>query len=128
MKFSVIVTERANHARDMLRSDPLDGVDGVICVGGDGMFSELFNGLLLRSIDENSGAEEEEVESGDFKVRSPKIRVGLIPGGSTNAVALSLYGTTDVVTAAMHILLGDRRNIDVSSVHSEGHNIYRLIP
>ena len=112
----------------MLRSDPLDGVDGVICVGGDGMFSELFNGLLLRSIDENSGAEEEEVESGDFKVRSPKIRVGLIPGGSTNAVALSLYGTTDVVTAAMHILLGDRRNIDVSSVLSEGHNIYRLIP
>jgi len=103
VKYTVIITERANHARDLLRSDPLDGFDGVISVGGDGMFSELFNGLLLRSMDENGGSQNFENEN--FEVRAPKIRIGLIPGGSTNAVALSLYGTTDVMTAAMHILV-----------------------
>ena len=121
VKYKVIVTERANHARDMLRSDPLEGIDGVVCVGGDGMFSELFNGLLLRSMDENS----EPQENGREEIRAPKIRVGLIPGGSTNAVALSLHGTTDVMTAALHILIGDSRNIDVSSVRSEEHKFYR---
>lgn len=120
------MTERANHARDHLRTDPLEGVDGVICVGGDGMFSELFNGLLLRSMDENK-KDEPESETESFEVHAPKIRIGLIPGGSTNAVALSLYGTTDVVTAAMHILLGDRRNIDVSSVRGEDNKFYRLV-
>jgi len=123
VRFTVIVTERANHARDLLRSDPLGDVDGVVCVGGDGMFSELFNGLLLRSMDENNDPSASEF--GNFDVRPPKVRVGLIPGGSTNAVALSLYGTTDVMTATMHILLGDHRNIDVSSVRSEDNKFYR---
>ena len=110
----------------MLRSDRLDNIDGVVCVGGDGMFSELFNGLLLRSMDENRDPEGgEPEESSRFEVRAPKLRVGLIPGGSTNAVALSLHGTTDVVTAALHILIGDRRNIDVSSVRSEDNKFYR---
>jgi ceramide kinase len=58
-------------------------------------------------------------------VRPPKIRLGLIPGGSSNAVALSLYGTTDIVTAALHVLLGDRRNIDVSSVRSDDNKLHR---
>jgi ceramide kinase len=107
----------------MLRSDPIDNVDGVVCVGGDGMFSELFNGLLLRSMDEHNERQHE--DSSQFEVRAPKLRVGLIPGGSTNAVALSLHGTTDVVTAALHILIGDRRNIDVSSARSEDNKFYR---
>lgn len=123
VRYTVVVTERANHARDLLRSDPLDDVDGVICVGGDGMFSELFNGLLLRSMDENN--DPAAFEAGNVDIRPPKVRIGLIPGGSTNAVALSLYGTTDVTTAAMHILLGDHRNIDVSSVRSDDHKFYR---
>ncbi len=64
-------------------------------------------------------------EHGEQEVHEPKVRVGLIPGGSTNAVVLSLHGTTDVVTATLHILLGDRRNIDVSSVRSEDNKFYR---
>ena len=44
------------------------------------------------------------------------MRVGVIPGGSTDAVAMSLHGTNDVMTAALHIILGDHRNVDVSSI------------
>lgn len=46
----LIVTRYANHARDTIE-DPLfnvDYFDGIVCVGGDGMFSELMNGLLFR--------------------------------------------------------------------------------
>ena len=36
----------------------------------------------------------------------PDIRVGLIPAGSTDCVALCLHGNNDPVTAALHIVLG----------------------
>ncbi|KAF0036312.1 hypothetical protein F2P81_011624 [Scophthalmus maximus] len=40
----VIVTERANQARDHLLKKDLTGFDGVVCVGGDGMFGEILHG------------------------------------------------------------------------------------
>lgn len=103
----IIITERANHARDYLQDvgNPLEIYDGIICIGGDGMFSEIFNGVLMRS-----GFME---ESGSSFI---KPRVGIIPGGSTDAVATSLHGTNDVMTATLHIIIGDHRNVDVSSI------------
>lgn len=46
----IIVTKHANHARNTIEDPKFDVemYDGVICVGGDGMFSELMNGLLFR--------------------------------------------------------------------------------
>ena len=32
---------------------------------------------------------------------------------------MCLHGTTDPVTAALHIVLGDRLDVDVVSIHSE---------
>lgn len=46
----LVVTKHANHARDTIE-DPMFNVeyfDAIICIGGDGMFSELMNGLLFR--------------------------------------------------------------------------------
>ena len=39
--------------------------------------------------------------------------------GSTDTVAMCLHGSTDPVTAALHIVLGDRINVDVVSIHSK---------
>lgn len=44
VKCDVVVTERANHARDLLQTidfERPERIDGVVGVGGDGMFSEL---------------------------------------------------------------------------------------
>ena len=51
----VVETERANHATDMLqsRADIEEDFDGVVCVGGDGMFNEIFNGMLRRTANAN---------------------------------------------------------------------------
>uniref|UniRef100_A0A6G1S8B1 Ceramide kinase n=1 Tax=Aceria tosichella TaxID=561515 RepID=A0A6G1S8B1_9ACAR len=46
----LVVTKYANHARNTIE-DPLfnlESFDGIICIGGDGMFAELMNGLLFR--------------------------------------------------------------------------------
>ena len=83
------------------------------------MFNEIFNGLLIRAnLDEGIDLEKESVDVSQL-VR-PKIRVGVIPGGSTDAVAMSLHGVSDILTAALHIIIGDELKVDVSSLCSGG--------
>ncbi|KAG0568571.1 hypothetical protein KC19_6G029800 [Ceratodon purpureus] len=50
IEVKVITTERAGHARDIMNratKDELNGLDGVIVVGGDGFFNEVVNGLVM---------------------------------------------------------------------------------
>ena len=71
------VTERANHAYDIIQSMDLDNIDGIVSVGGDGLFSEIFTSLLNRTQKENN------VNRNDFNsnlIQSSKI-VGIIPAG-----------------------------------------------
>ena len=71
--YDVIETEYANHAKNLLQECSLDGIDGVISIGGDGIFSEIFTGMLLRAAKEFNG---------DFsQLRNGNIRVGVIPAG-----------------------------------------------
>lgn len=46
----LIVTKYANHARESIENPAfkVEQFDAIICIGGDGMFSELMNGLLFR--------------------------------------------------------------------------------
>ncbi|GAB6027035.1 hypothetical protein CHUAL_013764 [Chamberlinius hualienensis] len=110
----VIITQRANHAKDLLLEMPLNKVDGVIGVGGDGTFNEILNGLILRS-QRDVGVDANDQNATLIK---PKLRVGIIPGGSTDAMAFVTSGTNDPITAALHIVLGDNLGVDVSSVHN----------
>lgn len=47
---TVVMTKYANHARDTVEDPQFNAehFDGIVCVGGDGMFAELMNGLLFR--------------------------------------------------------------------------------
>ncbi|KAL6459897.1 hypothetical protein MHYP_G00316560 [Metynnis hypsauchen] len=110
----VIVTERANHARDHLKTEAdLKKYDGVVCVGGDGMFSEIMHGLISRTqcdsgVDQNR-ADETLIPCG--------LRVGIIPAGSTDCICYATVGCNDPVTSALHIVVGDSQPLDVCSVH-----------
>ncbi|XP_029378613.1 ceramide kinase-like [Echeneis naucrates] len=110
----VIVTEHANHARDHLRTEAeLKKYDGVVCVGGDGMFSEIIHGLIWRTqvdggVDPNCPEE---------SLLPCSLRIGIIPAGSTDCICFATVGTNDPVTSALHIIVGDSQPMDVCSVH-----------
>eukprot|EP00271_Cylindrocystis_brebissonii_P020271 TRINITY_DN6647_c0_g1_i2.p1 TRINITY_DN6647_c0_g1~~TRINITY_DN6647_c0_g1_i2.p1 ORF type:complete len:921 (+),score=178.28 TRINITY_DN6647_c0_g1_i2:117-2765(+) len=50
-----------------------------------------------------------------------KLRIGIIPAGSTDTIVISTTGTRDAVTAALHIVLGDRMPLDCLRITSWGH-------
>ncbi|XP_075435634.1 uncharacterized protein LOC142472428 [Ascaphus truei] len=72
----VIETTQANHARDYILRTDLKEYDGVVCVGGDGMFNELLHGLVGRTQRESGVREEEEEE-----LTPCSLRIGIIPAG-----------------------------------------------
>uniref|UniRef100_A0A3Q3VWQ5 DAGKc domain-containing protein n=1 Tax=Mola mola TaxID=94237 RepID=A0A3Q3VWQ5_MOLML len=110
----VIVTERANHARDHLKTEAeLDKYDGVVCVGGDGMFSEILHGLVTRT-QADSGVDQDQP---DAELVPCSLHIGIIPAGSTDCICFATVGTNDPVTSALHIIVGDSQPMDVCSVH-----------
>ncbi|KAL7370668.1 hypothetical protein ABVT39_007285 [Epinephelus coioides] len=110
----VIVTERANHARDHLKTEAnLDKYDGVVCVGGDGMFSEILHGLVTRTQTDN-GMDHNQP---DAELVPCSLHIGIIPAGSTDCICFATVGTNDPVTSALHIIVGDSQPMDVCSVH-----------
>lgn len=47
---SVVISQRSNQIRDFIMTQSLEHFDGIVCIGGDGTFSELFNGMILRTL------------------------------------------------------------------------------
>ncbi|CAG07450.1 unnamed protein product, partial [Tetraodon nigroviridis] len=109
----VIVTERANQARDHLLKKDLTGFDGVVCVGGDGMFSEILHGLIGRTQQEAGICENDPSAA----LQPCSLHIGIIPAGSTDCVCYATVGVIDPVTSALHIVIGDSQPLDVCSVH-----------
>ncbi|XP_033858283.3 ceramide kinase-like [Acipenser ruthenus] len=109
----ILETERANHARDYILKSDLTGFDGLVCVGGDGMFSELMHGLIGRTQRE-AGISEHDPEA---TLQSSSLRIGIIPAGSTDCVCFATVGVNDPITSALHIIIGDSQPLDVCSVH-----------
>ena len=77
-------------------------LDGVLVVGGDGTFNEVLNGIMQRP------------EVG--LATTLRLRFGVIPAGSTDAVACTLHGTRCPRTAAAHAALGGSQRMDALRV------------
>lgn len=111
IKCTVFQTKYGGHASETLlqmSGDELSSYDGIVAVGGDGIFHEIINSLISLRI----------------KGVNAALRVGHIPAGSTDAVACTLNGTRSAFTAAMHIALGDSTPLDVLRMDSSetGHH------
>jgi ceramide kinase len=107
-----IYTERANHARDYINENSLDEYDGLISVGGDGMFSELCYSLLLKTAQKSKL----DMNENNLKLIRPNLRIGVIPAGSTDAIAFGTTGHNDPITSALQIILGESLLIDITTV------------
>ncbi|VDM72640.1 unnamed protein product [Strongylus vulgaris] len=133
LNFEVIMTQRANHARDYIIEMPseqwqsIDGLVGTktlsftarkagfgskedkVSVGGDGLFNELLSGALLRTqLEAGTNID----DPGTEQLQTPHIRFGIIGAGSANSIVSTVHETSDFATAAVHIAIGkftDRR-------------------
>lgn len=95
----------------------MDSFDGIACCGGDGTFSELFNGLIYRDILIKHSDEPSKIDINN--IPRPTKPLGIIPAGSTDTIAYCLHGTTDIKTCIIHIVLGQTTGLDISSVSND---------
>ncbi|KAM9482235.1 sphingosine kinase 1-like [Clarias gariepinus] len=73
--YKLQITERQNHARELVREADLSQWDAVVIMSGDGLLFEVVNGLMER-------------EDWEKAIRTP---LGVLPGGSGNALAASIH-------------------------------------
>lgn len=86
---TLIITERQNHARELVREADLSQWDALVIMSGDGLLYEVINGLLERSDWEEA-------------IRTP---LGILPGGSGNALAASIHYYSGASPASSEELL-----------------------
>lgn len=105
----VIITERPNHALEIVQSLDLTKYSGIVILSGDGLLFEVYNGLLRRSDSEQA-------------IRFP---VGIIPGGSGNGLARSLahwlnepYMSNPVLVSTLNIVYGHLSPMDLAIIHT----------
>ncbi|KAL2087216.1 hypothetical protein ACEWY4_018275 [Coilia grayii] len=72
---TLVVTERQNHARELVREADLSKWDALVIMSGDGLLFEVVNGLMER-------------EDWEEAIQTP---LGILPGGSGNALAASIH-------------------------------------
>ncbi|XP_061470018.1 ceramide kinase-like isoform X2 [Rhineura floridana] len=108
----VVETCHANEARDYILQQDLRDFDGLVSVGGDGTFNELMHALIDRT-QWKAGGSETDI---DTELLSPRLRIGIIPAGSTDCICFATVGTNDPITSALHIIIGDSQPLDVCSI------------
>uniref|UniRef100_A0A6J0VAU1 Ceramide kinase-like n=1 Tax=Pogona vitticeps TaxID=103695 RepID=A0A6J0VAU1_9SAUR len=113
----VVETCHANEARDCILHQDLSDFDGLVSVGGDGTFSEVMHALIDRTQRKERGLEATDI---DAEVIPPRLRIGIIPAGSTDCVCFATVGINDPVTSALHIVIGDSQPLDVCSIWHAG--------
>lgn len=111
---SVVITQRQNQIFDLVLQQNLELYDGIITCGGDGTFSELFNGIIYKDILKTNPNEPLMTDLNN--IPKPSKTLGIIPAGSTDSIAYCLHGTADIKTCIIQIVLGQTTGMDISSV------------
>ncbi|KAF0893994.1 hypothetical protein E2562_033782 [Oryza meyeriana var. granulata] len=97
----VVKTTHAGHAKSLASTfDFSTFPDGIVCVGGDGIVNEVFNGLLSRS----------------DRAEAVSIPVGIIPAGSDNSLVWTVLGVKDPISASLLIVKGGFTALDILAV------------
>lgn len=95
-----IETTHQGHAEEFAQTIPLEHIkDGIACISGDGLVSEVLNGFMKRT---------------DWK-EAMDIPVGIIPCGSGNGLAKSL-NLGNPIYAAYAIIKWNTTKIDIFSI------------
>ena len=105
----LVITQYANHARDIMEDFDPSAYDCIMTVGGDGLLSEIINGLSARS-------------KGDGEHMLRTVSVAPIPGGTGNGLIKSILHECgeelSVINAVFMALKGHPEFMDLSNVET----------
>ncbi|KAI1283820.1 Sphingosine kinase 2 [Halotydeus destructor] len=111
LKYEVMITKAANEAHDYVMNtvDLMTKYDGLVIVSGDGLLYEVINGIMKR-------------DDSDLVIKMP---IGIIPGGSGNALAHSINHSTkdkincnSILASSLNIVSGKVCPMDIVKVTS----------
>ncbi|XP_062388017.1 sphingosine kinase 1-like [Sardina pilchardus] len=118
---TLVITEHQNHARELVRKADLSQWDALVILSGDGLLFEVVNGLMER-------------EDWEVAVQTP---LGILPGGSGNALAASvnhysgapmLFGEELLVSCGFLLCKGLLSPLDLVSVHlASGQRLFSFL-
>lgn len=100
LDLKIITTQNAAAAYDFGRNIDANTCDGIVCVGGDGLFNETINGMLDRP---------------DWQNIIEQVTLSSIAGGTGNGICASL-GTLDRRLASFLIIKGFESPLDIFSL------------
>ena len=101
-----IQTEFNGHAIKIVQNLDLSIYGGIICIGGDGSFHEVVNGMMRHP-------------------KSQQIPIGVIPGGTGDSFMHDI-GILDVDKAIEIIINSQVRSIDVVEIRNSQENTYSI--
>ncbi|KAJ6259476.1 hypothetical protein Dda_5113 [Drechslerella dactyloides] len=97
----VELTQYAKHAIKIAEEIDIDSYDAIVCISGDGVPHEVFNGLGKRP---------------DARKALRSLAVCQLPGGSGNGMCWSFLGTDAPSLAAVNLVKGKRTHFDLVSI------------
>lgn len=111
-----VVTTKAKDAEERIQKFNLSQYDGVVVVGGDGLLSEVVNGLT-RYAQNKVG-----INYNDHTLQHDpcSLPIGIIPAGTGNIYAKMFHGIREPTTSALHIIRGLRKASNLYSIHQDG--------
>ncbi|KAH9499810.1 hypothetical protein Btru_077868 [Bulinus truncatus] len=111
---SVVVTERSKHALQIGESTDFSQYNGIVIVGGDGLYQEILQGLTIQE-QKKSGLNYDNPEEDLVKLSLP---MGIIPAGTGNGVTRLINGCIDAKTAVLNIIRGENHRAEIFAVYN----------
>uniref|UniRef100_A0A672QIV4 sphingosine kinase n=1 Tax=Sinocyclocheilus grahami TaxID=75366 RepID=A0A672QIV4_SINGR len=109
---TLFITERQNHARDLVRSADLTQWDALVILSGDGLLFEVVNGLMER-------------QDWEKAIQTP---LGILPGGSGNALAASSNKNHLLTSCGFLLCKGLVSKLDLISIRlSSGARLFSFL-
>ncbi|XP_056017092.1 uncharacterized protein LOC125673096 [Ostrea edulis] len=102
ISMDIIFSEYTGHMIDVARTYDFTNTNGIVLLGGDGSYHEVVN-VMMRKRQEEQGVDINDQNS----VLSPlNIPIAMIPTGTGCGVTENNTGCKDVLTAALHVVIG----------------------
>lgn len=109
--------------RDQLYHKNINTVNyyGILLICGDGSVSKIIHDLLEKQVYDDS-----HTRKLDLRKHTLKTPLCIMPAGTTNLIATSIYGSISLYTPLNYLIYGNCINIDISSIYTADRKLFNF--